>query len=393
MQKLFENWRKYVNEAETDAEYDPDDPFADGGELDTTDWDNFKANWPQIKAEYEGHYLRFKKKFIKTVLVDRRESLEKIFKKDTEENKVSLPVTFLVQELTNFLKNVKLTLMLTYKGGKPSPSRDPDRNYQGGPAFYDWKTGIHFEDFFNKWYRAPLEGAGWSYESVVYHELGHAMEHGLFLALKKASKIKSKIEDPSIFDISVSETRRYLRSMLGIQPWDDEWKIFAKKSKPGEQWQSDKGLSVQKYKQLLTIAPGLKDKFSYDHFHKELPWEFYASLKAFTVQLERELIPLDIQVFCARRNRGHGWRERENYRNLLAEWYEFLPTKLKKIIDDAHDRATQGRSRAPARVQRGWWIAEVGDLAGNIYGMAEFLQVLDCNKDPNYIVQVLRSLY
>jgi hypothetical protein len=328
MQKLFENWRGYLNEASR--------PYGEKKLPANED------NWPQIKAEYEDHYLRFREKFIKAVLVDRKDSLAKLFKKDTEKNKVSLPVTFLVRELTNFLKNVKLTLMLTYKDGKPDPSRDPDRNYQGGPAYYDWKTGIGFENFLNKWYNVPIEGTGWSYESVVYHELGHAMEHGLFLALKKASKIKS-----------------------------------------------NKGLSVQQYKKLITIAPGLKDKFSYDHFHKELPWEFYASLKGFSAHIGREIIPLDIQVFCAMKSRQtRGTQiQRGYYKNLLEEWYEFLPTKLKKTIDDTSPEKLRDR------YDRLKWHIQIQKLAKKLFSMAEFLEMLDCSKDPNYVVQVLRSLY
>jgi hypothetical protein len=375
MQKLFENWRGYLNEASR--------PYGEKKLPANED------NWPQIKAEYEDHYLRFREKFIKAVLVDRKDSLAKLFKKDTEKNKVSLPVTFLVRELTNFLKNVKLTLMLTYKDGKPDPSRDPDRNYQGGPAYYDWKTGIGFENFLNKWYNVPIEGTGWSYESVVYHELGHAMEHGLFLALKKASKIKSKLDDPSIFDISAIETQRYLRSMLGIAPRKDQWEIFVKKSKPDKQWRTDKGLSVQQYKKLITIAPGLKDKFSYDHFHKELPWEFYASLKGFSAHIGREIIPLDIQVFCAMKSRQtRGTQiQRGYYKNLLEEWYEFLPTKLKKTIDDTSPEKLRDR------YDRLKWHIQIQKLAKKLFSMAEFLEMLDCSKDPNYVVQVLRSLY
>ena len=423
MKKLFENWRKYLNEAETDrgpnllddAEAELQRQFDDAdAELDTTAEDerilamNIEAsreqeardNWPQIKAEYEGHYLRFRKKFIKTVLVDRRDSLAKIFKKDTEKNKVSLPVTFLIKELTNFLKNVKLTLMLGYAGGKPDPNRDPDRNYTAGPAFYDERTGIHFEDFLNQWYKDPTEGPGWSYESVVYHELGHAMEHGLRLALRKASKIKSKIDDPSVFDISLQEWKRYMREVLGVE--SQKGGLGKLLSEPEPEPEKERArISIEQYKKLLTIAPELKDKFSYDYFHKQLAWEFYANLKAFTARLERELIPLDIQMYCAGRRRrytaGYELRDQDwdEYKNLLEEWYEFLPTKLKKIIDDAHDDYIDNIDAANVsdRTKRRAWFDKVAKLANKTYNQAQFLAMLDCDKDPNYIVQVLRSIY
>jgi hypothetical protein len=177
--------------------------------------------------------------------------------------------------------------------------------------------------------------------------------------------------------------------MLGIAPRKDQWEIFVKKSKPDKQWRTDKGLSVQQYKKLITIAPGLKDKFSYDHFHKELPWEFYASLKGFSAHIGREIIPLDIQVFCAMKSRQtRGTQiQRGYYKNLLEEWYEFLPTKLKKTIDDTSPEKLRDR------YDRLKWHIQIQKLAKKLFSMAEFLEMLDCSKDPNYVVQVLRSLY
>ena len=378
MKKIFENWRSYKKELLTE------DKTLKGSISIASDtgWEDPKTNRLAYIHHQKAEAARGA--FIRTTILNKRKKLERAIAKQLSliKDQTRLPIpSIIVDNIIKFVESTKIRFTNTassLRGG-------------GQAAYYSTYNMIVFYKLETVWAKKPDR-----FNRVVYHELGHALDRGIAKELKK-------IGDAGFSDLVVNFAesmmthygRRippewYLVGSMGAGAFagsaGDRIKKKTEKFDPWERagWESKEGkmYSVEVVDKIRSITlPGIVshqrfsstgDRRAYAK-HKELVTEFFASFKELTVVLGRDLLPIDIEVYCAHKNSLSGGKDIPG--RLVQDW-----TSTVEMIKDIRD-TPEG---SPMR--RRWQKIYKRVLK------TETMSMLDCGKGPNFIAKVLNEL-
>jgi len=299
MKLLFENWRNYLTEAK--------EKYIDPGQ-------------DQDVAEYEDLFLQYREEFIETVILSRKKELDKLIEDLLGPKRSKLvPTPWLLEQIVKVIRNTKIVFM-----AGSAPTEDPD---YGGPAFFhSGKNLITVEQFHKYWLR---DGSS-NYKGMIYHEIGHALDRAVMVALKKSKNWKlPKDIAPSFW----GEFAQSFKQIFGIST-----------ARAGGADTSKRWYSQTQYEKLRQIAnkrlsPTPTGK------HEEDVVEFFASLRELHNTLGRNILPIDIEYSCFLRTDkllgGQSIR-----RNTKEEWaaIDHAATWALRILDINRDHPKLGLS-------------------------------------------------
>lgn len=381
MKKIFENWRRYKKHLLIE---------------DLT----FKGNigimadigWADPKTDRLAYIHHQKAEaargaFIQATILNKRKKVEREIAKHLSliEDVASLPTpSIFVDNIVKFVESTKIRFTHDSKDDYGLGAR------RGGSAMY-WGmyniiTFFNLEDI---WAKQPRR-----FTKTVYHELGHAVDEAITRELKNV-----RGEGARDFIINILETvithwgRRIPFEAIsgpigGPSGAAEAHKHIKKRGEKFEPWETASrfdqmnlgGYSGEIIDKIKSITvPGIvphprvvqgSDPYGELHVaHKELVYEFFASLKELITVLGRDILPIDIEMYCAFKNK-------KNYTSkLVRDWASTV-----EAIKDDYD-APKGSPE-----EKRWksiWSSVI---------RIETMRMLDCSKDPNFIAKVLNEL-